>query len=107
MNASRVLLAREKELLLARSTLCRLRLRSQSRALRDSLRWRGIAASAAASPAARGTLLAIALSLPALARTARFAATAIRIVLLARLAFSLIRHARAPGPDGPRTASTR
>ena len=107
MSASPALRVREKDLLLARSALCRLRLRSQSSALRDALRWRGIAASVAASPAARGGLLAVVLTLPAIARAARFAVTAVRIVLLARLAFSLVRHVRALGPGEPPSASVR
>jgi hypothetical protein len=94
MSASLATLAREKELLLARSALCRLRLRGQSCALRDSLRWPRIAAAAASAPASRRALLSIALSLPALARTARFAVAILRIVLVAKLAFSLIGHAR-------------
>jgi hypothetical protein len=104
MSAALEARARDKELLLARSALCRLRLRSQSSALRDALGWRDMAVSAAASPGARGALLAIALSLPVLARTARFAVTAIRAVLLARLALSLIRHVQALGraPPAPR-----
>jgi len=80
MSAPLVLLAREKELLLARSTLCRLRLRSQAAALGDAFRWRGVA-----------------FSIPALAHAARFGATAIRMVFLAKLALSLVRHARAFG----------
>jgi hypothetical protein len=101
MSAALEALARDKELLLARSAFCRLRLRSQSSALRDALGWRGMTVSAAASPGARGALLAIALSLPVLARTARFAIAAIRAVLLARLALSLIRHVRALGSTPP------
>jgi len=80
MSAPRVLLAREKELLLARSTLCRLRLRSQTAALGGAFRWRGVA-----------------FSIPALARAARFGAAAIRVVFLAKLALSLVRHVRTLG----------
>jgi len=55
-------------------------LRSQVCALGDAFRWRGVA-----------------LSIPALVRAARFAATAVRVVFVAKLALSLVRHARAPG----------
>jgi len=55
-------------------------LRSQASALGDAFRWRGVA-----------------LSIPALARAARFAATAVRVAFVAKLAFSLVRHARALG----------
>jgi hypothetical protein len=104
MSAS---LAREKELLLVRCALCRLRLGQQSSALRDSLRWRPMAIAAAASPGAWGALLEIALSLPVLARAARFTASAVRIVILARLAVSLIGHARALAGAAPATRSVR
>lgn len=107
MSAALEALARDKELLLARSALCRVRLRSQSSALRDALRWRGVAARMAASPGARGALLAIALSLPAIARTARFAVAAVRIVVLARLALSLVRRARALRATAPLSRSVR
>ena len=90
MSAS---LEREKERLLERSSLCRLRLVRQSSALRDSLRWRPMAA--AASPGVRGALLVVAWSLPRLARAARFVSTAVRIVVVAKLALSLAGHARA------------
>lgn len=104
MSAS---LAREKELLLARSALCRVRLRQQSSALRDSLRWRPMAIAAAASPGARGALLGIALSIPALARAARFVARAVRIVVVAKLAFSLIGRARALAGSARAASSVR
>jgi hypothetical protein len=81
MSASLAALAREKELLLARSTLCRLRLRSHASALRDAIPWR------------RG----LAVPVPALARAARFAATVVRAIFLAKTALSLIRHALALG----------
>jgi len=95
VSASLAALAREKEQLLAGSARCRLRLAEQSSALRDALRWRPLAIAAAASPGARGALLGMALSLPVLARTARFLARAVRIVIVAKLAFSLFGHARA------------
>ncbi|HET9471265.1 MAG TPA: phage holin family protein [Usitatibacter sp.] len=53
-------------------------LRGQASALGDAFRWRGAA-----------------LSIPGLVRTARFAATAIRVMFVAKLALSLLRHARA------------
>lgn len=68
MSAALDALARDKEALLARSTLCRLRLRRQASAL-------------------RGTV-------PAVPRVVRFVAAGVRVVLLAKLALSLIGHAR-------------
>ena len=42
---------RDKEHLLARSALCRMQLRRQARSVRESLRWRQLAAAAVAVPA--------------------------------------------------------
>jgi len=93
MNAL-ALLARDKELLLARSALCRLRLRNDASALRESLSWRRMAIATASSPGPRGALLGLVFSLPALARLARFAVAAVRIATVARLVLSLAGHAR-------------
>lgn len=107
MSTSLATLARDKELLLARSALCRLRLRNQAAGLRDSLRWPQVAFAAATSPGAGRVLLGIALSVPVLARTARFAVTALRIAFLAKLAFSLVGHGRRLAGKAPRAGSAR
>ena len=67
MNARLAALAGERELLVARSTLCRLRFRHQKQALREAFRWR---------------------------RTANAVAAVVRIGVVAKLALSVLGHAR-------------
>ena len=93
MSAALEALARDKELLLARSALCRLQLARQRASLRESLRWPRIATAVAASRGTRGALLGVALSLPAIGRTVRLAVTVVRIAVVAKLALSILGHA--------------
>ncbi len=81
-------LALERELLVARSALDRLRLRRGSQVLRDSLSWRGVAVTAATTPPARRLAFDLALSFVGVRR-------ATRAVVLASRALSLARFVRA------------
>ena len=82
-------LALERELLVARSALNRLRLRRGTQVLRDSLSWRGVAASAATTPPARRLAFDVALSFVGVRRAARAIVLASRALSLARLVRAL------------------
>jgi hypothetical protein len=94
MNARLVPLASDKEVLLMRSALCRLQLRRGVQDLRDSLRWKRAAVAVATTPAMRRIVFGLAVSLAGLGRTAKMVMLAGRIVLVAKLAGSLIDYAR-------------
>ena len=95
MSARLETLAREKEQLLARSTLCRLRLHRQARCVRDSLYWKRALVAVAAAPTTRRVAFGVALSCIGLGRATRMIALAGRIVIYAKLATSVIGYARA------------
>ena len=84
MSARLEALALERELLVARSALCRLRLRRGSQVLRDSLSWQGLAVAAAATPPARRLAFDLALSFVGVRRAARAIVLASRALSLAR-----------------------
>ena len=90
-------LVSEKELLLMRSALCRLRLRRATHDLRSSLPWKRVTLAAATAPALRPIAFGVMLSLVGLRRVARGVIIASRIVFFAKLAGSLIDHARRAG----------
>ncbi len=94
MNRRDEELALRKELLLARSSLCRLKIHYQADALRHGLSWRGAATAVAAAPPARGALFLLAAEGVGHARMARWltlAGRALAVVRLARLALGLLR----------------
>ena len=84
-------LALERQLLVARSRLCRLRLRSRSQALRDSLSWRK-----AATPAAGRLAFDLAFFLVGARRAARAIVFASRALSAARIVQALVGYARSP-----------
>jgi len=85
MSARLEVLAMERQLLVARSRLCRLRLRSRTQALRDSLSWRSAGFAVAAAPPARRLAFDLALAFVGGRRAAQAVAFAGRAVQLARL----------------------
>lgn len=89
-------LALERQLLVARSGLCRLKLRSRSQALRDSLSWRKAAVAAAATPAAGWLAFDLALSFFGARRAARAIVFANRALSAARAVQALVGYARSP-----------
>lgn len=94
MNRRDEELALRKELLLARSSLCRLKIHYQADVLRHSLSWRGAATAVAAGPPARAALFLLAAEGVGHARMARWltlAGRALAAVRLARLALDLLR----------------
>jgi len=94
MSARLEVLAREKELLLMRSALCRLQLRRRANDVRASLPWNRAALAVATAPAFGRLALGLVLSLAGVGRTARFVALAGRVILLAKLAGPVIAIAR-------------
>lgn len=90
-------LALERQLLVARSRLCRLKLRSGSQALRDSLSWRKAAVAAAATPAAGWLAFDLALSFLGARRAALAIVFASRALSAARTVHALAGYARIPG----------
>ena len=94
MNPGVEHLPSEKNLLLARSTLCRLRLQRETRDLLASLQWTHVAAEAAASPPIRRLALGLAFSAVGLGRIARLIAFAGRALLYAKLVRSAIGYLR-------------
>lgn len=92
MSAALEALARDKQLLLARSSLCRLQLHRRSLDLRHSLPWDSAAVVVTAAPALRRIGFGLVALLAGLDRTARFLRLAGRVVLIARLAGSAIAH---------------
>ena len=98
MSAALEALARDKQLLIARSTLCRLQLHRHSLDLRRSLTWSNAATAVVAAPALRRIGFGLVASLAGLDRIARFIRLADRIVQIARLAGSVIACADKPRP---------
>ena len=94
MNARLESLASEKETLLMRSALCRLRLRRATHNLRDSLHWKRASVAVANVPAIRRIAFGLAVSLAGFGRTARMVMLAGRIVLFAKLARSVVDYVR-------------
>jgi hypothetical protein len=97
MNTSLAALAQEKDALLTRSALCRLRLRRDAQQLRNSVRWTQVAGAAAATPTVRRIALGVVLSWIGLGRATRFVMLAGRVLIVARLASSFIAQARGGG----------
>jgi hypothetical protein len=96
MNARLESLARERQALLDRSALCRLRLRREAFALRNSVTWGRTSAAIATAPAFRALAWSFALSFLGQGRTARILVFASRAVLAIRLARAAIGYAREP-----------
>jgi len=91
--------AREKEVLLMRSALCRLRLRRDAAGVRNSLSWRRVAHAAGNSTTVGRIGFGLALSLVGLGRGARLLMLAGRILLVARTAqaaIGFVAHAISP-----------
>lgn len=99
MNSARELLALRKELLVARSSLQRLKIARDLGALHESLRWPHAAAVIAASPPARSVLFGLLLLLGGRGRFTRMLRGAAAILAVAKLAW-LLTH----GKDQPQPA---
>lgn len=86
MSARLEALAVEKEMLLMRSALCRLRLRRATHEVRASLDWKRAALGTARSWSVHPVVFGLALSIVGAGRAARWLKLAGRIVILAKLA---------------------
>jgi hypothetical protein len=93
MNARLESLARERQALLDRSAMCRLRLRREAFALRNSATWARTSAAFVAAPAVRAIAWSFALSFLGVGRTARILLFAGRAVLVIKLARAAIGYA--------------
>ncbi len=95
MSTPGAALALEKQALLARSAVARLRLRRDVRSMRNALDWRRTVRSMATAPMAGRIVLGLALSLAGPGRAARLLMLAGRMLLAARMARSLFALGRA------------
>lgn len=89
MSARLDALAQERQFLLARSALCRLRMRSRAQTLRGSLSWRHAAVAAATTPPARRLAFDLAVTFVGVRRAAQAIVLASRSLALAKLARAL------------------
>jgi len=94
MSAALDNLARDKESLVMRSALCRVRLRRQANDVKQALHWKRAAVALAAAPDARRIAIGAVFSLVGLARASRYVMLAGRIALVAKLAGAVISYAR-------------
>ena len=101
MNKSLDNLALRKQLLQARSTLCRLRIRHELNAMRGTLSWARAGIMALKALPVRSAVFGLALAGVAHGRLARLLALAARILLLARLASIAVNLLRKPSALPP------
>ena len=102
MNKSLENLALRKQLLQARSALCRLRIRHELNTLHDSLSWARAGVMAVKALPVRSALFGLVLSSVSHSRLSRWLGLAARTVFLARLArtaLSLLRKSSPPPPS--------
>jgi hypothetical protein len=96
MNKSFENLALRKQLLQARSTLCRLRIRHELNAMHDTLSWARAGVMAVKGLPVRSAVLGLALYAVPHGRRARLLTLAARMLLLARLASIVANLLRKP-----------
>lgn len=100
-------LAQEKDLLITRSSLYRLRLRRATNEVRNALHWKRMALTAAAAVDVRRLAFGVVLSLAGLRLGSRAVQLAGRALVAAKLARSLVSYLRAPRiPAGCDTEQT-
>jgi len=92
-------LALRKELLLARSSLCRLKIRYQASTLRESFTWRRVGSAVAGSPPARDALFILAAEGLGRYRVARWLAFAARALAIAKITSLAIHFMSRPEAD--------
>jgi hypothetical protein len=103
MNRNEDNLALRKELLVARSSLYRLKIRHEVETFRHHLSWREAGAEAVRTPAARDALFLLAAEGIGRSRTARWLAVAGQVLAIAKLINLAVQMLRAPpaDPAGP------
>jgi hypothetical protein len=92
-------LALRKQLLLARSTLCRLKLRHEYSVMRNSLTWRNAGVAVAQSHTARSTAFLLALAIMGNERMRGLLAFAGRAMAIARVSRFAMEWLRKPPAD--------
>ena len=100
-------LALRKELLLARSSLYRLKIRQESHVLRQSLSWRGVGAAVAGSSPGRDALFVLAAEGLGRYRVARWLSLALRALAIARLTSLAVGLLRKPAASPADAADNR
>jgi hypothetical protein len=94
MNRQTEELALRKQLLVARSALCRLKIRREAGALREGLTWRNAATAVANSSPARAAafdLVLEGLGRDRMSRALAFASRALMVARITRMVLSLLR----------------
>jgi len=99
MNPAEDKVALQKELILARSALCRLRIRHEVSALRHNLSWREAGAAVAGSPAARDALFLLAAEGIGRERMARWLGQAGRFLAIAKFVHLALQMLRKPSAE--------
>ena len=94
MNTRRETLASQRQYLVERSTLCRLRLRRDAFAVRTAMRWNRMPGALATVPAARTIAWSVALSILGTGRAGRVVLFVSRAILVARLTRAAIVYVR-------------
>jgi hypothetical protein len=94
VNTRLEMLASQRQHLVERSALCRLRLRGDVLAVRGAVSWRQVPGALVAAPAARTVAWSLAMSLLGTGRAGRVLVLAGRALLVARLACAAIGYAR-------------
>lgn len=104
MNRNEENLALRKELLVARSSLCRLKIRHEAREFRHNLTWREAGAAVAGTTAGRDALFLLAAEGIGRERTARWLAVAVQVLAIAKLAALAAQTLRKPAAGPPDAA---
>ncbi len=99
MNSRKELLALRREVLVARSSLQRLKIGRDVDALRESLQWPRALRAATSTPQARSLLFGMLLLVTGSGRLARVVRMAAAALAIAKLGAMLLRAATAPASD--------
>ena len=106
MNDRAGILAMRKELLLARSSLCRLKIRGEVEGIRSHLSWARAGVAIAGAVPVRAFAFSLALGALGRGRLARFVRLAGRALVVARLATVAVALFRTP-PEEPGARAVR
>jgi hypothetical protein len=104
MNRNEENLALRKELLIARSSLCRLKLRHEVQDVRHNLTWREAGAAVVRTTAGRDAAFLLAAEGLGRERTARWLAVAGQVLAIAKLVQLAVQTLRTP-PEEPADAA--
>jgi hypothetical protein len=99
VNSRQELLALRREVLVARSSLQRLKIGRHADALRESLQWSRALRAATSTPQGRSLLFGVLLLMTGSGRLARMVRMAAAALAVAKLGAMLLRAATAPASD--------